>query len=64
MTIQKTKYEYQDASLSVMFSAENDENEWTNDADLRNAINAIIKCASNWKTFDLTIKTNQYHLYE
>lgn len=52
MTIQKTKYEYQDAPLSVMFSAENDEDEWANDADLRNAINAVIKCASNWKTFD------------
>lgn len=59
MTVQKTKYEYQDALLSIMFSAENNEYEFANDADLRNAINAVIECASNWKTFDLTIKTNQ-----
>ena len=45
MTIQKTKYEYQNDSLFIMCSAENDEDEGTNDADLRNAINAVIECA-------------------
>ena len=60
MTIQRTSYQYQDSSIIVEFSAENNEDEWANDRDLRSAIDAVIKCAGSWKTFNLTIKTNEY----
>lgn len=60
MTIQKTKYEYQDATITVKLAAENHEDEWANDGDLRAAINDVVRCASNWKTFNLEIKTNEY----
>lgn len=60
MTIQKTSYKYQDGTLTVDFKAENAEDDWANDRDLRQAIDAVIKCAGSWKTFELYIKTNQY----
>lgn len=61
--IQKTSYTYQDDSLVVDFFAENHEDEWSNDRDLRAAIDAVIKCASNWKSFSLTVKTNGFKDY-
>ena len=60
MTTQKTSYTYQDASLVVDFYAENHKEEWSNDRDLRAAIDAVINCAGSWKTFSLTIKANAY----
>ena len=58
--IQKTKYTYQDCSITVDFEAENSEDEWSNDKDLRTAIDSVIKCAGCWKKFSLVIKTNEY----
>ena len=60
MTIQKTRYEYQDASITVKFDAENHEDEWANNNDLSRAIQDVIRCAANWKTFNLAIKSNGY----
>lgn len=60
MTIQKMKHNYQDGHMTVEFEAEQREDEWANHADLRHAIDAVIKCADNWKTFKLHITTNGY----
>ena len=60
MTIQKFRYDYRDASLTVTVNAENAEDEWANNADLMDALQKVIRCAGNWKRFDFTVNAVGY----
>jgi hypothetical protein len=57
---QKFEYKYQDAQIVVELHAENDEDTWANNRDLGSAIETVLRCASNWKTFKLHVTSNAY----
>lgn len=45
----------QDSSLEVTLEAQNDEHSWANVEKLMGALLDIVKCTSDWKTFELYV---------
>jgi hypothetical protein len=60
MSTQKFRYDYKDAQLQVTVDAQNTEDEWANNADLMEAMQKVIRCATNWKHFEFHVVAKGY----